>query len=122
MKNGKTPGTDGLSVEFYKIFWQSIKDLVFESFLYAYDIGELSIDQKRGILKLLPKKDKILKFLKNWRPISLLNTDYKIIAHVLAARLQEVLPFIIHPDQNGYLKGRFIGCSIRTIYDVIEIS
>ena len=122
MKNGKTPGSDGLSVEFYKLFWNSIKDLVFESFLYSYDLGELSIDQKRGIIKLLPKKDKILKFLKNWRPISLLNTDYKIIAHVLAARLQIILPYIIHPDQNGYIKGRYIGCNIRTIYDVIELS
>ena len=63
MKNGKTPGTDGLTVEFYKMFWKDIKDLVFESFGFAYDIGELSIDQKRGIIKLLPKKDKILKFL-----------------------------------------------------------
>ena len=122
MKNGKTPGSDGLSVEFYKIFWQHIKDLVYESFIHGYNIGELSIDQKRGIIKLLPKKGKILKFLKNWRPISLLNTDYKILAHVLAMRLQLALPSIIHPDQNGYLENRFIGCNIRTIYDIIELS
>ena len=122
MKNGKTPGSDGFSVEFYKMFWTSIKELVLESFYFAYDLGELSIDQKRGVIKLLPKKDKILKFLKNWRPISLLNTDYKILAHVLASRLQMVLPDIIHPDQNGYLKGRFIGCNIRTIYDIIDFS
>ena len=122
MKNGKTPGNDGLTVEFYKMFWSSIKDLVYESFLFAYDIGELSIDQKRGIIKLIPQKDKIIKFLKNWRPISLLNTDYKIIAHILAMRLQKILPSIIHPDQNGYIEGRFIGCNIRTIYDMIEMS
>ena len=122
MKNGKTPGSDGLSAEFYKIFWSSIKDLVFDSFIHAYNLGELSIDQKRGIIKLIPKKDKILKFLKNWRPISLLNIDYKIIAHVLASRLQNSLPSLIHPDQNGYLTGRFIGCNIRTIYDIIELS
>ena len=76
MKNTKALGTDGLTVE---------------SFVYAYSLGELSIDQKRGIIKLLPKKDKILQFLKNWRPISLLNTDYKIIAHLLANRLQNFL-------------------------------
>ena len=122
MKNRKTPGTDGFTVEFYKMFWTSIKDLVLESFYFAFDVGELSIDQKRGIIKLLPKKDKILKFLKNWRPISLLNTDYKILAHILASRLQEILPDIIHPDQNGYIKNRFIGCNIRTIYDIIDFS
>ena len=122
MKNGKTPGSDGFTVEFYKIFWNSIKDLVFDSFIFAYDLGELSIDQKRGVIKLIPKKDKIITFLKNWRPISLLNIDYKLLTHVLAQRLQKVLPYIIHPDQNGYINGRFIGCNIRTIYDVIEYS
>jgi len=122
MKNGKTPGTDGLSVEFYKVFWKSIKDLVFESFIYGYNLGNLSIDQRRGLIKLIPKKDKILTFLKNWRPISLLNTDYKILAHILAQRLQKVLPNIISKDQNGYIQGRFIGCSIRTILDMIHIS
>ena len=52
MKNGNTPGSDGLNVEFYKIFWQEIKDIIFESFIYAHDIGELSIDKKQGVIKL----------------------------------------------------------------------
>ena len=122
MKNGKTPGSDGLSVEFYKIFWHSIKDLVHDSLIYAYENGSLSIDQKRGLIKLLPKKSKILTVLKNWRPITLLNTDYKILAHILAQRLQKVLPNLISLDQNGYIQGRYIGCNIRTILDIIQIS
>ena len=72
----------------------------------------LSCEQKRGIIRLIPKKDKDLTLIKNWRPISLLNTDYKLIAHVLADRLQNVIPNIISKDQSGYLKSRNISVSI----------
>ena len=58
-------------------------------------------------------------FLKNWRPITLLNTDYKILAKALANRLTEFLPYLINEDQTGYVKGRFIGCNIRLIEDII---
>ena len=58
--------------------------------------------------------------MKNWRPISLLNTDYKIIAKCIALRLKRVLPSIIHSDQTGFLKGRYIGENIRLALDVIE--
>ncbi len=56
--------------------------------------------------------------LKNWRPISLLNTDYKIIAKVLSTRLQAVLPSVISNDQIGYLKGLYIGQNIRLLEDL----
>ena len=119
MKNNKSPGSDGLSVEFYKTFWPQIKNDLIDSLNLAYDNGSLSTTQKRSILSLLFKKnDKHL--LKNWRPISLLNTDYKILAHVLANRLKTVINKLIHTDQNGYIKGRNIGFNIRLIQDVIE--
>ena len=56
MSNGKTPGSDGLPVEFYKFFWINIKSLLQESILYAMEKRHLSIEQKRGIITLLPKK------------------------------------------------------------------
>jgi hypothetical protein len=57
--------------------------------------------------------------LKNWRPISLLNTDYKIITKALANRIKKILPSVINPDQVAYLKDRFIGQNIRTIIDIM---
>ena len=120
MPNSKTPGTDGLPVEFYKIFWNEISDIVVESFNYSYNTKNLSISQKQGIITLLPKKDKDTRFLKNWRPISLLNTDYKIMTKCIASRLKEVLPHIIHPSQTGFMKDRYIGFNIRLIIDLIE--
>jgi hypothetical protein len=118
LSNGKSPGSDGLPADWYKFFWNDIKNLLTNSILYAFEQCELSVEQKRGIITLIPKKNNNRLFLKNWRPISLLNTDYKIIAKVLATRLQEVLPSIVNNDQSGYLKGRYIGQNIRILEDV----
>jgi hypothetical protein len=81
----------------------------------------LSIDQRRGIINLIPKQDKDLKYISNWRPISILNTDYKIITKSLANRLKTVLPDLINEDQNGFVMGRLIGQNIRIVKDVMDI-
>ena len=65
LKDNKTPGSDGLTTEFYKFFWDHIKVPLIESFKYSFQSGELSVEQKRGILRLLPKKNKNPLFLKN---------------------------------------------------------
>ena len=82
----------------------------------------MSISQKRGIISLIPKKDKDKKYLKNWRPIPLLNNDYKIVTKALALRLEKVLPTIISANQTGYVKGRYIGESIRIITDMMSFT
>ena len=120
LKSNKSPGTDGLTTEFYIFFYEKIKSYLFDCINYSFENKILSIEQRRGVLKIIPKKDKDLTNMRSFRPISLLNTDYKIITHILATRLQNVLPEIISSDQNGYLKGRFIGHNIRTIIDTIQ--
>ena len=75
-----------------------------------------------GILNLLPKKDKDLRYLANWRPVSLLNTDYKILSKLLAMRLQKVIPNIINSDQVGYIKNRYIGENIRILSDILQLA
>ena len=83
----------------------------------------MSTSQKRGIISLIPKKDKDKKYLKNWRPISLLNNDYKIVTKALALRLEKVLPMIISANQTGYyVKGRYIGESLRIITDMMSFT
>ena len=57
---------------------------------------------------MIPKKDKALNELKNWRPITLLNCDYKIASEAIASRLKSVLSDLIEYDQTGFLKGRSI--------------
>ena len=96
--------------------------IMVDSFNYAFENGEMSISQKCSVISLIPKKDKDKKYLTNWRPISLLNNDYKIVTKALALRLEKVLPTIISPNQTGYIKGRYIGESIRIITDMMSIT
>ena len=92
LNNGKSPGSDGFTADFYKFFWATLRQPILDSITYALERGQLSIDQKRDIINLIPKKDKDPRVLKNWRPICLLNTDYKIITKLLANRIKKVLP------------------------------
>ena len=120
LAESRAPGTDGLPAEFYKVFWNDISDLFLNSINYAYRSSQLSVTQRRGIIKLIPKKDAEPDLIKNWRPISLLNCDYKIAAKAIANRFKQVIPNIINYDQTGFLKGRFIGENIRLI-DVLGL-
>ena len=122
LANNKTPGSDGLTAEFYKFFWVDINSFVFESFIYSFEHNELSVDQRRSILTLLPKAEKDLRFLKNWRPLSLLNTDYKILTKLLSIRLQLVIHKLVSEDQVAYIKNRQIGENCRKIIDAFEFT
>ena len=63
-QNNKTPGSDGLTIEFYRYFWNVIGHFMIDSFNYAYEHGHLSISQRLGIISLIPKKGKDLEYLK----------------------------------------------------------
>ena len=69
---------------------------------------------------MIPKKDKALQELKNWRPITLLNCDYKIASKAIASRLKAVLQNLVENDQTSFLKGRSIAENICLINNVIS--
>ena len=94
-------------------------DLV-ASFNAAYDANELTISQRRGVITLIPKEDGSLLELSNWRPVTLLNVDCKIATKAIARRIEPLLPNLVHTDQTGFIKGRYIGESIRLIIDIME--
>lgn len=102
-QHNKTPGTDGLSAEFYLRFWNDISRPLIDSLNYSAFVGEFSISQRKGIISLIPKKDKDPFLLKNWRPTTLLNVDYKLATKCIARRLRKVLPHLIKRDQTGYI-------------------
>lgn len=122
MKNDKSPGTDGFSAEFFKFFWKDIGHFLIRSLNFGFSKGELSITQKQGIISILPKGTKPREYLSNWRPISLLNVTYKIASACIANRIKTVLNFLIHDNQKGFLKDRFIGENTRLIYDALHIT
>ena len=117
MEMGRSPGTDGLPAEFYKVFWNDIATYLLTSLSSSFFS---SIPQRQGLITLIPKKNKPQQYLKNWRPISLLNCDYKIAAKAVATRMKMVLPDIINNDQTGFLKGRSIGENVRLLNSVIS--
>ena len=110
MKNNKTPGPDGYTAEFFKLFWDALGDL---------EEGQLADSQTRGIITCLPKQGKVKNQLQNWRPISLLNTMYKLLSLTITNRIKTVLPRLIHQDQKGFMANRSITDNTRLMMDLI---
>ena len=119
-KNNKSPGNDGLSKEFYLKFWAELSKPLIECYLFSQKVGSLSESQRQAVITLIEKKNKDRQYLTNWRPISLLNLDYKLLTKILANRLKPLLPAIISTNQTGYVKNRSILDSIRIIQDLIH--
>ena len=99
-ENEKTPGCDGIPYEFYKIFWHLIGKDMHSAMMHNLNENKaLSVSQRTSIIALLYKRnDKQL--LKNWRPISLLCTDYKILSKALANRMKSKLHLLLNPEQT----------------------
>ena len=95
MEPEKTPGSEGFPAEFYKIFRNDISEHLVTSTEPRLPKGAVLSDSKAWNIKLIPKKDAEPFLIKNWRPISLLNYDYKIAAKALANRLKKVLPKLV---------------------------
>ena len=105
MALNKTPGFDGIPVEFYVENWEVIASdilALYETVLYT---GHLGKSRKRGIITIIPKSNETL-YIRNYRPISLLCTDYKILAKILAERIKKVLCKVMNSKQFCGIPGR----------------
>ena len=119
MSRSKTPGSDGFPMEFYVTFWDALGADLVRVLNLAFETGQLSTSQRRGLIIVLHKKDDPLE-TKNWRPISLLNVDYKIATRAISGRLLGVLGSIIGPDQTSGVPGRTISENLSLIRDLLE--
>ena len=122
MSNNKTPGEDGIPVDFYKVFWNKIKQPFYDMMLQVYENKELHDSARTGILNLIPKAGKDMRYIKNLRPITLLNTDYKLIEKAIADKMIPALEHLIHTDQRGFMKNRRISVNIRKMLDIIHMA
>jgi len=120
MKNGKSPGPGGFTVEFYKAFWPELSTFLLRSINTSFKNGSLYDSQKLGSIILIPKGNKPRHSIRNWRPISLLNVSYKFASAVIAYQVKNVLPFLINEDQTGFVPGRYIGENVRLVYDLMQ--
>ena len=119
VRKNSSPGPDGIIFQFYQLFFDILKDDLLQVYTTSYEQKELPYSQYLALIILLYKKN-IREDIKNWRPISLSNTDIKILTKVFAERLKQVLPHIINKNQCGCVKGRKIGQGIRLVEDFFE--
>ena len=120
LQPNKSPGSDGLTGEFYKVFADVLAPILLRVYKQMEEEQLVSKSMSTGVLTILYKNRGSNMKLENYRPISLLNNDYKIIAKVLANRIKSVLGSIISPTQAYSVPGRDIADIICTMRDVIH--
>lgn len=120
MKNGKSPGPDGLSNEIYKRFGGLLVPYLRKMYTQSYEDGILPQTLTEATITLLPKKGKDLEEVGSYRPISLLNSDQKILAKTLARRLNVFMGKLVHPDQTGFITQRNSFHNFRRLLNIMH--
>lgn len=113
MQSGKAAGLDSFPSDFYKRFAKQLVTLLLDMYNDSLVNGSLPLTLTQASISLILKRDKNPDECGSWRPISLLNSDVKLLAKVLASRLDPCLPKIISEDQTGFIRGRQLSSNIR---------
>ena len=108
MSKNKAPGPDGFPAEFYMTFWDELKSLFLSCIIYLILVGEISPTQSQGINTLIPKKGENPISPSSYRPITLLNCDYKLISKLVNNRIKRFLKTLTHSYQSRFVKGRYL--------------
>jgi len=119
-KPNKSPGSDGLTHDFYKTFVKILAPIMLRLYIRMEEKREVPDSMGLGVITVLYKNKGSPFSLKNYRPLSLLNSDYKILTKILANRIKEVAGNIISPNQAYSIPGRDIAYTIFTIRDVVD--
>ena len=116
------PGPDGIPYSIIKLTWHYFGKLLIDLWEYALITGSLTHSHRSSYLRLIPKEGKDPRNLKNWRPITLSNCDFKLISKTLAKKLTSVVKDQIGPTQTAYIQGRQITDNLHLMLHTIENS
>ena len=119
LNKGKSPGPDGLTNEFYQEYQGQLVPILKKVVDQAIERGNLPKEMKLSYITLLPKDLANRTEVSKYRPVSLLNADYKIISKILTSRLQPVMHKLVHEDQQCAVKGRKIQNHLHNIREII---
>ncbi|KAF5472052.1 hypothetical protein F2P56_008799 [Juglans regia] len=119
MQAQKAPGLNGMLPLFFQKYWHVVGGKVLGTVLQVLNTGIMSTDLNLTHIVLILKKRQLV-FFKDYRPISLCNVVYKIIAKVLANRLKLVLPSVISPSQCAFIPGRLITDNVLVAYEIVD--
>jgi len=116
------PGPDAIPYSIYKKFWHLLGPLLLKSWEHSVRTGKMSQEQRQSIITLIPKKDKDKTVLSNLRPISLTNTDVKIITKAITLKLNPILNSIISPTQTAYVTKRQVSDNTFLLDKIIQLA
>uniref|UniRef100_A0A3P9IJZ9 Reverse transcriptase domain-containing protein n=1 Tax=Oryzias latipes TaxID=8090 RepID=A0A3P9IJZ9_ORYLA len=122
LKGGKAPGPDGFGPEFYKTFSKMLVGPLTDMFVDSFEKGFLPPTLSHAHVSVILKKDKPADLCGSYRPISLISVDSKVLSKLLARRLQNFLPTLVHPDQSGFVPGRLSHSNVRRLLNIIQFS
>ncbi|CAM2106951.1 unnamed protein product [Caretta caretta] len=120
MPTNKSPGMDGLTVEFYHVFWDVLGPDLVTIWAESLQSRFLPLSCRRAVLALLPKKGDCHD-LRNWHPVSLLSMDYKIIEKAISLRVGSVLADVIYTDQTYTVLDHSIFDNLFLVLDLLEL-
>lgn len=115
----KSPGSDGLPPEFYRAFWKELAEPLTKVFNFCLREGRLPQSFRSGLIKLLCKDESRKREVGAWRPVTLLNTDYKILAKAMQLKLGQAMDVLLSPMQASAVKGRSAQTHLSALRDML---
>lgn len=120
LQNNKAPGPDGFPIEFFKTFSDKLITPLTNMLNEELTNKTLPSSLELATIILLPKSGKDRQKYTSYRPLSLLNSDYKIISKLIASRMESIIPKIVNADQTGFVKNRYGSDNVRRLFHIIE--